>query len=51
MENNSLSGHIEKQRAFSSFIKEIQISLNSKEYKKLGYTFNEYVKMKWSISQ
>ncbi|KAG4107739.1 hypothetical protein H8356DRAFT_1024075 [Neocallimastix lanati (nom. inval.)] len=51
MENNSLSSHIEKQRAFSSFIKEIQISLNSKEYKKLGYTFNEYVKMKWSISQ
>jgi len=51
MENISLSSQIEKQRAFISLIKDVQVSLNSKEYKKQGYSFNEYVKMKWNISQ
>ncbi|KAG4087283.1 hypothetical protein H8356DRAFT_960907 [Neocallimastix lanati (nom. inval.)] len=51
MENISVSSQIEKQRAFITLIKDIQVSLNSKEYKKQGYSFNEYVKMKWNISQ
>ncbi|KAG4084218.1 hypothetical protein H8356DRAFT_1088937 [Neocallimastix lanati (nom. inval.)] len=45
------SAYLEKQRKFVALIKEIQTSLNSKEYKNQGYTFNEYIKMKWNISQ
>jgi len=46
-----ISAYFEKQRKFIALIKDIQVSLNSKEYKKHGYTFNEYIKMKWNISQ
>ncbi|KAL6611093.1 hypothetical protein U3516DRAFT_872267, partial [Neocallimastix sp. 'constans'] len=45
------SVYFEKQRKFVALIKEIQNSLNSKEYKNQGYTFNEYIKIKWNISQ
>ncbi|ORY66910.1 hypothetical protein LY90DRAFT_667837 [Neocallimastix californiae] len=45
------STYAEKQRAFVSLIKDVQSSLVSKEYKKQGYSLNEYAKMRWNISQ
>jgi len=47
----SYSTYAEKQRAFVSLIKDVQSSLVSKEYKKQGYSLNEYAKMRWNISQ
>jgi len=52
MNHSNLSSiYIEKQRKFVSLIKDVQISLKSKEYKNKGYSFNEYIKMRWNISQ
>ncbi|ORY66908.1 hypothetical protein LY90DRAFT_667835 [Neocallimastix californiae] len=51
MERVSSSTYAEKQRAFVSLIKDVQSSLVSKEYKKQGYSLNEYAKMRWNISQ
>eukprot|EP00833_Pecoramyces_ruminatium_P009682 jgi/Orpsp1_1/1183714/evm.model.c7180000086396.1 len=51
MEDTSLFNiYLEKQRKFVSLVKEIQISLNSKEYKNQGYSLAQYSKMKWNIS-
>eukprot|EP00833_Pecoramyces_ruminatium_P004362 jgi/Orpsp1_1/1178394/evm.model.c7180000065108.1 len=50
-EINLTTAYFEKQRKFVSLIKDVQISLTSKEYKKQGYTFNEFIKIKWNISQ
>jgi hypothetical protein len=49
--NEKLDAYLDKQRKFVSLVKDVQINLNSKEYKKQGYTFNEYIKLKWNISQ
>jgi hypothetical protein len=49
--NEKLEAYLYKQRNFVSLVKDVQINLNSKEYKKQGYTFNEYIKLKWNISQ
>jgi len=43
--------YFEKQRKFTSLVKDIQISLGAKEYKNQGFSLNEYVKMRWNISQ
>jgi len=52
MSNTNISSfYFEKQKKFVALVKDIQISLNLKEYKKQGYTFNQYIKMKWNISQ
>ncbi|KAG4098852.1 hypothetical protein H8356DRAFT_1424409 [Neocallimastix lanati (nom. inval.)] len=45
------STYIEKQKKFKSLVKSVQYHLESKEYKKEGYSFDEYVKMKWNISK
>eukprot|EP00833_Pecoramyces_ruminatium_P013236 jgi/Orpsp1_1/1187268/evm.model.d7180000056460.1 len=49
-DKSSLNMYLEKQKKFISLIKEIQNSLNSKEYKNQGYSLNQYTKMKWNIS-
>jgi hypothetical protein len=52
MQNVTVSAsYLEKQKNFKSLVKEIQTSLKSKEYAKEGQSFNDYVKMKWNISQ
>jgi len=51
MERITSSTYAEKQKAFVSLIKDVQTSLVSKEYKKQGYSLNEYTKMRWNISQ
>jgi len=48
---NLPSAYLEKQNAFVTLVKEVQFSLNSKEYKKQDYALNEFIKMKWNISQ
>ena len=45
------STYLSKQMKFKSLVKEIQKSLESKEYITLGYTFTDFVKMKWNISK
>jgi len=50
-DNNFLNIYFEKQKKFVSLIKDVQTSLCSKEYKTQGYSFNEYIKMRWNISQ
>jgi len=52
MESTSLFNiYLEKQRKFIALVKEIQFTFNSKEYKEHGYSFKQYIKMKWNISQ
>ncbi|ORY66906.1 hypothetical protein LY90DRAFT_667834 [Neocallimastix californiae] len=51
MERIVSSTYAEKQKAFVSLIEDVQRSLVSKEYKKQGYSLNEYTKMRWNISQ
>ncbi|ORY44582.1 hypothetical protein LY90DRAFT_671597 [Neocallimastix californiae] len=56
MERNAIfetiySTYIEKQKKFKDLVKSVQYHLNLKEYKKQGYSFDEYVKMKWNISK
>jgi len=46
-----LDYYISKQNKFNTLVQEISKTLNSKEYMKLGYSFDDYVKMKWDISK
>ncbi|ORX41834.1 hypothetical protein BCR36DRAFT_374963 [Piromyces finnis] len=48
---NPLNNYLLKQEEFKKFVKDIQQSLNSKEYLKQGYTIDEFVKSKWNISK
>ncbi|OUM57336.1 hypothetical protein PIROE2DRAFT_17714 [Piromyces sp. E2] len=48
---NPLNVYLLKQTEFKKYIKEIQQSLNSKEYLKQGRTIDEFVKSKWNISK
>eukprot|EP00833_Pecoramyces_ruminatium_P015339 jgi/Orpsp1_1/1189371/evm.model.d7180000071489.1 len=51
MEQTSLFNiYLEKQRKFVALVKDIQSSLNSKEYKNQGYSLGQYSKMRWNIS-
>ncbi|KAL6613663.1 hypothetical protein U3516DRAFT_630724 [Neocallimastix sp. 'constans'] len=43
--------YILKQKRFKYDVKQIQKSIISCDYKKKGYSLNEYVKKKWNISQ
>jgi len=49
--NNPLTIYIKKQTKFKNLVKGIQMSLESKEYKSQGISFDKYVKMKWNISK
>jgi len=52
MESHTVySSYFEKQNAFVTLMKDVQISLNSKKYKVDGYSFKDYIKMRWNISQ
>jgi hypothetical protein len=42
---------MEKQRKFITLVKEVQNIFNSKEYQKQGYSFKQFTRMKWDISQ
>ncbi|ORY15101.1 hypothetical protein LY90DRAFT_636149 [Neocallimastix californiae] len=48
---NLSNAYLQKQNTFVALVKEVQFSLISKEYKKQGYSLNEFIKMKWNISQ
>eukprot|EP00833_Pecoramyces_ruminatium_P013353 jgi/Orpsp1_1/1187385/evm.model.d7180000057338.1 len=51
MEESSLFNiYLEKQRKFIALVKDIQLSLKSKEFKGQGYSLKQYAKMKWNIS-
>jgi hypothetical protein len=41
---SQLSIYLKKQKSFISLVNNIQNGLNSKEYRKHGYTFGAYVK-------
>jgi len=43
--------YIQKQNNFKKLVKEVQRALNTKEYIKEGYSFNEYIRIKWNISK
>ncbi|OUM57444.1 hypothetical protein PIROE2DRAFT_17576 [Piromyces sp. E2] len=45
------NSYLLKQAEFKKFIKEIQKSLNTKEYLKNGFTIDEFVKKQWNISK
>eukprot|EP00833_Pecoramyces_ruminatium_P011833 jgi/Orpsp1_1/1185865/evm.model.c7180000095689.1 len=49
-DNNFINAYLKKQNSFRNLVKEVQSSLQSKEYKKLNYSLDEFVKMKWNIS-
>lgn len=52
MEKSSLFKiYLEKQKKFISLVKDVQSSLESKEYIKQGYSFNEFIKIKWNVSK
>ena len=51
MINSPLNVYLLKQNEFKRYIKEIQQSLNSKEYMKQGYTIEKFIKSKWNISK
>ncbi|KAG4085907.1 hypothetical protein H8356DRAFT_1061100 [Neocallimastix lanati (nom. inval.)] len=52
MEDASLFNiYMEKQRKFITLVKEVQNIFNSKEYQKQGYSFKQFTRMKWDISQ
>jgi len=51
MQDPSLISYFERQQKFVSLVRDIQFSLNSKEYKNQGYTFNDYIRMRWNLSQ
>ncbi|ORY85273.1 hypothetical protein LY90DRAFT_198565 [Neocallimastix californiae] len=48
---SQLSIYLKKQKSFISLVNNIQNGLNSKEYRKHGYTFGAYVKKNWNISK
>jgi len=43
--------YLSKQIKFRELVKDIQNSLNSREYIRLGYSFDNFVRMKWNISK
>jgi len=51
MQDPSLISYFERQQKFVSLVRDIQFSLNSKAYKNQGYTFNDYIRMRWNLSQ
>ncbi|ORX41833.1 hypothetical protein BCR36DRAFT_416490 [Piromyces finnis] len=48
---NPLNVYLLKQEEFKRYIKDIQQSLNSKEYIKQSQTIDEFIKSKWNISK
>jgi len=48
---NPLNVYLLKQKEFKRYVKEIQQSINSKEYTKKNCTIDEFVKSKWNISK
>ncbi|KAG4083183.1 hypothetical protein H8356DRAFT_968439 [Neocallimastix lanati (nom. inval.)] len=49
--NRQLTSYLIKQKKFLSFIKNIQNTIETKNYKKEGYTFDSFVKKKWNITK
>ncbi|ORX45736.1 hypothetical protein BCR36DRAFT_298655 [Piromyces finnis] len=49
--NTNLYAYIEKQNRFRIMVKEIQKSIDNKEYLKEGCSYDEYIKKKWNISK
>ncbi|KAG4091516.1 hypothetical protein H8356DRAFT_1407935 [Neocallimastix lanati (nom. inval.)] len=43
--------YFSKQRKFKCLVKRVQKAIITKEYKKQGYSLNNYVKKNWNISQ
>jgi len=48
---NSLKAYLEKQKAFKTLVKDVQKSLQAKEYKELNQSFEGFIKSKWNISK
>jgi len=48
---NTLKAYFEKQRSFKALVKDVQQSLQSKEYKLYSCTFDEFIKSRWNISK
>jgi len=46
-----LTSYLIKQKKFLSFIKNIQNTIETKNYKKEGYTFDSFVKKNWNITK
>jgi len=46
-----LDTYIEKQEKFRKLVKEIQKSIDEKDYVKEGATYDEYIRKKWNISK
>ena len=46
-----LNDYFNKQIKFRTLIKEIQKELKSKDYIQQGYTYDEFIKIKWNISK
>ncbi|ORY84520.1 hypothetical protein LY90DRAFT_663555 [Neocallimastix californiae] len=49
--NRQLTSYLIKQKKFLSFIKNIQNTIETKNYKKEGYTFDSFVKKNWNITK
>jgi hypothetical protein len=49
--DNSIKSYLSKQKAFKTLVKSIQKALSCREYKKLGCSFDEFIKQKWNISK
>eukprot|EP00833_Pecoramyces_ruminatium_P010899 jgi/Orpsp1_1/1184931/evm.model.c7180000091636.1 len=48
--NTTLNIYFEKQKYFRALVKNIQYSLQSKEYKHYDYSIDEFIRLKWNIS-
>eukprot|EP00833_Pecoramyces_ruminatium_P006439 jgi/Orpsp1_1/1180471/evm.model.c7180000073546.1 len=48
---NYIDAYLKKQNSFKILVKDVQFSLQSKEYKNLNCSLDEFVKMKWNISK
>jgi len=48
---NYINSYLEKQKNFKILVKDIQYSLQNKEYQRNNLSIDDYIKNRWNISK